>query len=518
MSLMAIDKRKIPFDIHILDDLGVSIKRLASDSRRVKPGDTFLAYAGSEFDARKFIPEAIKAGANAILWEKKGFSWKAEWQLPAMPIAGLKEKTGIIASHVYGNPSEKMWLVGITGTNGKTSCSHWIAQAMSALNKKTAVIGTLGNGFTNALEPTINTTPDGILLQQAMARYLRQGADSMAIEVSSHGVEQGRINGVTFSVAVLTNLSHDHLDYHGSMDIYAAAKAKLFFWPGLKCAVLNLDDIFGVELSRQLENQDTQVIGYGFTQPGIDSRPPGNLSVVRGSNLEASIDGLSFDVEYNNESKHVSVDLIGRFNASNLLAVLSTLLARGIKLADAVYAIQQIQPIVGRMEKFGGGDLPFVIVDYAHTPDALEKALVTLRGILRHSGEAQSESKKAQLLCVFGCGGGRDQAKRKISGEIVTRLADQVIITNDNPRNEPPQQIIDEIVVGANKNTNFSIEEDRASAIYQAIYSARKGDVVLIAGKGHENYQEIKGKKMPFSDARVAQQVLHELAVKVMRP
>lgn len=515
MNLMVMSKHKKTFDIHLLDDLGVSIKRLESDSRRVKPGDTFLAYSGKNFDARKFIPEAIKAGANAILWEKKNFSWNPEWQLPAMPITGLKEKTGLIASYVYGHPSEKLWLVGITGTNGKTSCSHWIAQAMSVLNNKTAVIGTLGNGFPGALESTINTTPDGVLLQQMMADYLHQGADSVAIEVSSHGIVQERINGAQFSVAVLTNLSHDHLDYHGSMDAYASAKAKLFFWPGLKHAVLNLDEVYGVELSRQLENKDIQVIGYGFMQPEMSGGVSDNLSVVRGSNLQSSIQGLSFDVEYQNECEHVAIDLIGRFNASNLLAVLSTLLTKGIKFTDAVNAIRQIKPIVGRMEKYGGDDLPFVIVDYAHTPDALEKVLVTLREVIKRSlGNTSSKNANAKLLCVFGCGGERDQEKRKKCGEVATRLADEVIVTNDNPRNESPQQIIDAIVSGAHQNANLSIEEDRACAIHQAIFSAKEGDIVLIAGKGHENHQEINGQKISFSDAKIVQQNLLELAAK----
>ncbi len=514
MSVM-IGKHKNTFDIQLLDDLGVSIKRLVSDSRQVKPGDTFLAYAGKEFDARKFIPEAIKAGANAILWEKRNFTWNPEWQLPAMPVAGLKEKTGQIASHIYGHPSEKLWLVGITGTNGKTSCSHWIAQAMSALNNKTAVIGTLGNGFPGALEPTINTTPDSVLLQQMMADYLRQGADSMAIEVSSHGIVQERINGAVFSVAVLTNLSHDHLDYHGSMDAYASAKAKLFFWAGLKHAVLNLDEVYGVELSRQLENKDIQVIGYGFMQPEMSSGYADNLSIVRGSNLQSGIQGLSFDVEYQNECEHVAIDLIGRFNASNLLAVLSTLLARGIKFTDAVNALQQAKPIAGRMEKYGGGKLPFVIVDYAHTPDALEKVLVTLREVIKHSiKQTPSRNDKAKLLCVFGCGGERDQAKRKLMGEVTTRLADEVTITNDNPRQELPREIIEQIVAGTHENTSFNIEEDRAVAIRQTINSAGKDDIVLIAGKGHESFQEIKGKKIPFSDAKIVQQVLRELTAK----
>jgi len=501
---MTTENPKKPFDFHLLDDLGVSIKHLVSDSRQVKPGDTFLAYAGERFDARRFIPQAIAAGANAVLWERRNFTWNPAWQLPNLPVVDLRAKAGFIASHVYGCPSQKLWLVGITGTNGKTSCSHWFAQAMAALYKKTAVIGTLGDGFLGSLSPIENTTPDATLLQYELAEFLQQGAKSVAMEVSSHGMAQARLNGAKIAVAVLTNLSRDHLDYHGSMDEYAAAKAKLFFWPGLKNAVLNLDDVLGVELSRQLANKDTQVIGYGFRQPEMPCQYQDNLRILRGSNLSANIRGLMFDVEFEKDHARIELDLLGRFNASNLLAVLAALLASGFRFSDAVWALQQIKPIPGRMEKLDGGDRSNVILDYAHTPDALEKVLVTLREIL---------VKNARLICVFGCGGERDRGKRGLIGEVAARLADEVIVTSDNPRNEDPREIIDDIVAGA--KTTVNIEEDRASAIYQAIYSARKGDIVLIAGKGHEDYQESNGQKIPFSDSEVAQQVLLELSAKV---
>ncbi len=502
------------FDSHLLDNLGVPIQNLVADSRMVKPGDTFLAYAGEKFDAREFIPQAIAAGANAVLWERQNFSWNPAWQLPALPIAGLQRKAGFIANHVYGYPSQKLRLVGITGTNGKTSCSHWFAQAMTILNKKTAVIGTLGNGFFGELEYSKNTTPDAILLQQKIAKFLQQGAENVAMEVSSHGAVQGRINGVTFTVAVLTNLSRDHLDYHGSMDAYAAAKAKLFFWPGLKCAVLNLDDVFGVELSRQLVSQSTQVIGYGFRQS--ESSNLDQFRMVRGSNLKANLHGLAFDVAFEGSCEKLEVDLVGKFNASNLLAVLATMLASDVKLSDAVRSLQQVRGIPGRMEKFGGGNQPIVIVDYAHTPDALEKVLTTLREMLLTLGQKPDPvTEKAKLFCVFGCGGERDQGKRKLAGEVVTRFADEVIVTSDNPRSEDPLAIIDQIVVGAHTDTSYQIEENRALAIYQAIYSACQGDIVLIAGKGHEMYQEIDGQKIPFSDSQIVQQVLKDLALEV---
>ncbi len=504
VALKETDKSNRIFDASLLDGLGVPVKNLVSDSRRIKPGDTFLAYAGYQYDAREFIPQAIAAGANAVLWEQHDFCWNPTWQLPALPISELKIKSGFIASHVYGNPSQKMQVIGITGTNGKTSCCHWIAQALTVLNKKAMVVGTLGNGFVGKLDVTANTTPEAILMQQEMAKYLRQGADSVAVEVSSHGIAQGRLNGSTISVAVLTNLSRDHLDYHASMDEYAAIKAQLFFWPGLKHAVLNLDDMFGVKLSQQLMNRNTQVFAYGFKVPALELEYLNSFKIIHGLNLVATVKGLTFDVMFEDYCAQITVDLIGRFNASNILSVLATLLASGVKFSDAVMAVQQIQPIVGRMEKFGGGALPAVIVDYAHTPDALEKVLVTLREVA---------PRKAELFCVLGCGGNRDSGKRRLMGEVATRLADKVILTSDNPRDESPRMIIEEIAADA--HSGFSIEEDRALAIRQAIHSAGREDIVLIAGKGHETYQEIGQQKLPFSDRNVVMQVLRELAPKI---
>lgn len=505
-------RSKAYFDFHALDDLGVSISNLATDSRMVKPGDTFLAYAGEKFDARKFIPQAIAAGANAVLWERRGFVWDPAWQAPNLPVARLRAKAGIIADHVYGHPSQKLWLIGITGTNGKTSCSHWIAQAMTALGKKTAVIGTLGTGFSGELELTANTTPDAVLLQRRMADFLRYGAQCVAMEVSSHGIVQERISGSTFAIALFTNLSRDHLDYHRSMEAYAAAKAQLFRWPGLKYAVLNLDDAYGIELSQQLAGMDAKVIGYGFNEPALPMRDSEKFRVVRGRNLKASPRGLEFDIEFENEFETeysgFKTNVVGRFNASNLLGVMATLLASGVRLVDAVRVLQHVHPVAGRMQQMGGGDQPLVVVDYAHTPDALEKVLATLREIFPTGFEANAGSKtrNPRLICVFGCGGERDRGKRPLLGAVATRLADEVIITSDNPRKEDPHVIIGEIAAGA--GGNFHIEEDRATAIYRAIQGAHKGDVVLIAGKGHEAYQEIDGEKLPFDDGEVARRIL----------
>ena len=500
------------FDFRIFDGLNVKISSLATDSRVVKQGDTFLAYAGERSDGRNFIHQAIAAGANAVLWEPEGLVWDPVWKAPNLPIAGLRAKAGIIADYVYGHPSQKLWLIGITGTNGKTSCSHWIAQALTALGKKTAVIGTLGTGFCEALEPTANTTPDAVFLQEKMADLLRHGVCCLAMEVSSHGIMQERINGSTFSVALFTNLSRDHLDYHGSMEAYAAAKARLFRWPGLRYAVLNLDDAFGVGLSNHLLETDVQIIGYGFTEAATQTRDTMKFKILRGYNLKAGARGLKFDIEFEGEHLELETEVTGRFNASNLLGVLATLLASGIRLIDAARALREIRPVAGRMQQLGGGDQPLVFVDYAHTPDAMEKVLTALREIL-HSSPArgiESEARNPKLICVFGCGGDRDRGKRSLLGEVTTRLADEVIITSDNSRQEDPDVIISEIVAGA--GVNHRIEKDRAKAIFGAIHYTKSGDVVLIAGKGHEAYQEIGGQKFPFNDVEVAKQVLMEKA------
>ena len=509
------DKLEENFDPSLLNSLGIDVENIATDSRMVKPGDTFLAYVGEKVDARKFIPQAIEAGANAVLWERNGFVWNAKWgNTPNLPVSKLRAKVGAIASHVYGNPSGKLRLIGVTGTNGKTSCVQWIAQALTRFDIKTASIGTLGNGFADELRPAVNTTPDPVLLQQRIASFLKHGAQYVVMEVSSHGIEQGRINGSTLSVALFTNLSHDHLDYHGSMQAYAAAKARLFHWAGLKYAVLNFDDVFSVELIKQLTGRATHIIGYGFKELGIKERDPKLFKMVHGHNLRVSSQGLEFDVVFEGECIKVKTELIGEFNASNLLAVLSTLLACGLSLSDAVKSLQGIQPIPGRMEKFGGGNLPLVVVDFAHTPEALEKTLIALRVVINSAKDiSKIKNKKSKLICVFGCGGDRDQDKRALMGKIATELSDETIITSDNPRNEDPCSIINEIVSGA--GINYLVQENREAAIRRALYGAHKGDIVLIAGKGHEIYQEIGAKKFPFSDAKVVRLILQELTSKV---
>jgi len=496
------------FHLELLASLGVAITRLVTDSRAIKAGDTFVAYPGGQADGRQFIAQAIANGANAVIYEKlvsghpwdaHGFNWHDAWQLPNLAVADLLHHTGEIADYVYGNPSGKLWMVGITGTNGKTSCSHWIAQSFCALGKKTAVVGTLGNGFQGALQPTLNTTPDAICLHGLLADYLAQDAKAVAMEVSSHALAQGRVNGVKYDVALLTNLSRDHLDYHGDMQQYAAAKRRLFEWQNLKYAVLNLDDAFGAGFAEQLLNAEVEVVGYGLSDAALQLAERLGIRMVYGGALHMDAQGLSLQVHSSWGGGVLHSPLLGRFNAANLLGVLAVLLVSGVTLDDALRELALVQAVSGRMQTLGGDGCPSVVVDYAHTPDALGKVLQALREV--------AEAGSGKLICVFGCGGDRDRGKRPMMGAIATRLADNCIVTSDNPRNEEPRDIIAAIVSGMGK-WNYQIIEDRAQAIEQAIGHARAEDTVLLAGKGHELYQEIKGVKYPFSDIEVAQRAL----------
>jgi UDP-N-acetylmuramoyl-L-alanyl-D-glutamate--2,6-diaminopimelate ligase len=451
----------------------------------VQPGDVFVAFPGAQVDGRDFIAQALANGAAAVIAEagKKGGAGDAA----IVEVSGLAALSGEIAHLVYGRPSEKLWLAGVTGTNGKTSVSHWIAQAMNAMQHRCAVIGTLGNGFLESLVESPNTTPDAIILHAEFAGFVAQGAKACAMEVSSIGFDQGRVNGAAFDVAVFTNLTRDHLDYHGSMAAYAAAKEKLFFVPGLSVAVLNLDDPFGAELAVRLRGR-LHVIGYTL---GPDA---GGEDVLRAENLGMSAAGVEFDLR----GVHFTAPVVGRFNVSNLLAVIGALLARNERLEDIAVALNRIQPPPGRMQALGGVDQPLVVVDYAHTPDALEKAL----GVLRETAAARG----GRLVCVFGCGGNRDPGKRPQMGAIAERLADQVVLTSDNPRSENPQAIIDGILGGMKSPP--AVEPDRGQAIADAVADADPRDVILLAGKGHEPYQEIAGVRHPFSDIDVAKSAL----------
>jgi UDP-N-acetylmuramoyl-L-alanyl-D-glutamate--2,6-diaminopimelate ligase len=488
-----------------LESLGVKITRLVTDSRAVLPGDTFVAYPGSQADGRKFIAEAMTRGANAVLWESKDFKWNAAWTISNLAVTNLRHHAGEIADYVYGNPSSKLWTVGITGTNGKTSCSHWVAQALCSLGRKTALVGTLGNGFPADLQHTINTTPDAVCLHGLLADFLAQGAQAIAMEVSSHALEQGRVNAIEYDVAMLTNLSRDHLDYHGDMQHYAAAKRRLFDSQKLKFAVLNLDDAFGAELAAGLQDKEVEVVGYGCNETSLKLAERLGMRMVYGSALQMNATGICLQVHSSWGGAELQSGLVGRFNVENLLGVLAVLLVSDVTLTDAIHELGRLNAIPGRMQTYGGSGLPAVVVDYAHTPDALEKVLQALREITA-----------GKLVCVFGCGGDRDRGKRPMMGAIAAQLADECIVTSDNPRGEAPEEIIAAIVAGMNE-WNYRIIENRAEAITRTIINSAATDTILLAGKGHESYQEISGVKYPFSDAEAAKQALAMWASKPLQ-
>jgi len=513
------------------DNLPSALCPLVSDSRAVRQGDTFVACPGEKTDGRQFIAQAIAQGANAVIWEAQHFAWNDAWQIPNLAVSDLRHKAGWLADAVYGAPSEKLWLVGITGTNGKTSTSHWIAHALNDAGKKCALIGTLGNGFVDSLQPSANTTPDAISVHGLLADYLHADAQAVAMEVSSHALAQGRVNGVRFDVALLTNLSRDHLDYHGDMESYAASKRKLFDWDQLKYAVLNLDDAFGAELAEQLREGSAEVIGYGLSDAALQLAERLGLRMVYGDLAEMSGQGLRLDIYSSwgaaatryceaadcgssrptpppapdacahrvGGAAQINSALVGRFNAANLLGALAVLLVSGIELDEAAQSLSRVQAVAGRMQRVGGESQPTVIVDYAHTPDALEKVLLALREV--------NDSTGGRLICVFGCGGDRDRGKRAMMGLVAEKFSDHCIVTSDNPRSEDPQRIIAEILGGMTAH-NHEVIAERAAAIERAIGIARQRDTVLLAGKGHEDYQEIDGVKYPFSDAAVAGQAL----------
>ncbi|MES3022360.1 MAG: UDP-N-acetylmuramoyl-L-alanyl-D-glutamate--2,6-diaminopimelate ligase [Pseudomonadota bacterium] len=476
--------------------------KLASDSRRVKAGDVFFAWPGEAGDGRDYIAGAIAGGAAAVLYEPRGFAWDPAWEVPHLAVEDLKHRAGPIAHACLALPDAAMFTVGLTGTNGKTSCAVWLGQAFARLGETAAVIGTLGVGlFKGRAAPEFDvtgyTTPDAVLLAAKLAEVRDAGARALAIEVSSIGLAQARAAGMHFDVAVFTNLTRDHLDYHGDMQAYEDAKRILFDWPGLKTAVLNLDDPAGLRLVAHLQSgagARAAIIGYTLHdaagRPDIDG-----VAILRASQFKSRHAGTDFHLETPHGAATVKTGLVGHFNVSNALAVLGALLAKGVALRAALEAVEALTPAPGRMQQVGGQDAPMVVIDYAHTPDALEKTLGALRQVAHERG--------GQLWCVFGCGGDRDPGKRPQMGAIA-QLASHVLVTSDNPRSETPAEIIAQIVAGmdpAHPHSQFQAIEDRAAAILSAVKHAAKADVILLAGKGHEPYQEIKGRKMPFSDA-----------------
>jgi UDP-N-acetylmuramoyl-L-alanyl-D-glutamate--2,6-diaminopimelate ligase len=481
---------------HVADAIGWlrlqarSGAHLHADTRTLAPGDVFLAYAVDGADNRPHIARAFERGAAAVLYQPEGFAGEVD-AAHALAVPALNELAGEIASGWYGEPSRSMRVIGVTGTNGKTSCTQWIAAALSSLEGPCAVIGTLGTGMPGRLVQTGFTTPDAPQLQRSLAALAAAGAKSVAMEVSSHALHQGRVNGTAFDIAVFTNLTQDHLDYHGTFEAYEAAKARLFDWPTLQAAIVNRDDAAGQRFIARTMGR-VRTISYG-----IGAAPPAGHAdaSICATNVRATPTGTAFHLSSDWGTSEVEVGTLGLFNVSNLLAVLGALLASGVPLAAALTQLAKLEPVNGRMQRLGGriaNDEPLVVVDYAHTPDALEKTLDALRPI--------AEARGGKLVCMFGCGGDRDATKRPLMGAIAERLADAVVVTSDNPRSEASQSIIEQILAGMTEPGRARAIEDRASAILQAVRGAAREDVVVLAGKGHEATQEIMGKKRAFSD------------------
>ncbi|WP_323121562.1 UDP-N-acetylmuramoyl-L-alanyl-D-glutamate--2,6-diaminopimelate ligase [Burkholderia alba] len=465
--------------------------QLHADTRSLRAGDVFFAYAVDGADNRAFIANALERGAAAVLYQPEGFAADGLDPAVALAVPALDELAGEIASTWYGDPSDAMLAVGVTGTNGKTSCTQWIATALTALHQPCAVIGTLGSGMPGQLVHSGFTTPDAPQLQRSLAQLQAAGAQAVAMEVSSHALHQGRVNGTAFDIAVFTNLTQDHLDYHLTFDAYEAAKAKLFAWRGLRIAVVNRDDAAGRRLLEKLHGR-VRTIAYGIATP--QEHTPADRELVA-TDVRATATGTALRLTSPWGDADIEVGTLGLFNVSNLLAVLGTLLAADVPFDAALAELARLESVNGRMQRLGGrlhNDEPLVVVDYAHTPDALEKTLDALRPIAQARG--------GELVCMFGCGGDRDATKRPLMGAIAERLADKVVVTSDNPRSEDPQNIIDQIVAGMRDAARVRRIEDRASAILQAVRGAAREDVVVLAGKGHEATQEIMGKKRAFSD------------------
>lgn len=467
-------------------EFDVKISGVQLDSRLVRPGDLFFACFGDHHDARDYIDFAIARGAVAVLAHAGGIWHDVQMRQGVIVIAidNLQAKTSEIASRFFDDPSAAMGMIGVTGTNGKTSCTQFIAQTLAGMDRRCGVIGTIGCGLYGDMRETTHTTPDPVFIQSTLAQMRLQGADTVAMEVSSQGLHQNRVNGVQFDVAVFTNLTRDHLDYHGSMEAYADTKRKLFMFDGLVSAVVNMDDPFAAKILNSLAS-DVKIYTFSVSNQRAD---------VYALELDLNRTGYKAKVRTPFGDGDITGCLLGRFNFSNVMAVIATLIAnespRGdFHLGALLAQISRLQPVNGRMQIVGENADITVVVDYAHTPDALRSALVALR-----------EHFTGNIWCVFGCGGNRDQGKRPLMAEAAERYANHVIVTDDNPRTECADDIVKQIVLGIEDPSRIVIERDRAKAIALAINGASPGDVVLIAGKGHETYQDINGNKMAFSD------------------
>lgn len=484
------------------DDL--LVRGISMDSRKIKTGYLFLSLAKDLQTRNIHLEMALMSGATVILFEAqqplsdKEVGLIDQYRVSGFAVRSLATKVGEIAARFYRHPSLSLQVIAVTGTNGKTSVTQFIAQALEACGQQCGVIGTLGVGRVNALQHTGMTTPDPVTLQSALAEMRDQAVKYVVIEASSHALVQGRLNSVSIDCAVYTNLSRDHLDYHANMVEYAAVKQSLFEVTELRNAVINAGDDLGKKILALLDSR-SRVKTISYASIAVDNV---TASHIQASQIELSVSGLSFSIESDFGDDNLSATLLGQFNVDNLLATLGVLLLLDISFEQAMAALSACKSVSGRMESYGNPQQPCVIVDYAHTPDALEKALQSLRSHLKTGGD---------LWCVFGCGGNRDVGKRSLMGRCAESLADKVILTDDNPRTEDNLQIINDILAGTSQSDKIITQSDRRLAITYAITHAKVDDIVLIAGKGHENYQDIANVRHLFSDAQVVCEVLAEL-------
>lgn len=466
----------------------VTIHGLKTDSREVASGDAFIALAGAKTPADFYVDKAITAGATVILLETEQAGECAERHgALIVPVAGLRGLVGRIADRFFEHPSQRLRLIGVTGTNGKTSVCQYVAQLLKETGTPCGILGTLGYGMPGSLQPATHTTPDAVQVNRVLSRIVKQEGRAAVMEVSSHALEQGRVDNISMTGAVFTNLTRDHLDYHGSMEAYGAAKARLFEREELHFSVINFDDPFGRQLFEQLEGRCDRV-RYSLHEAQTE---------LWLREFRPTDDGFEAEVDGEWGRFVIAVPLMGSFNASNVLAAMATVLTLGVPVDRVQQAAGRLTPPPGRLERFDGANGVRVVVDYAHTADALANALAALRPHV-----------DGELICVFGCGGDRDTGKRPDMAREAEKLADRVVVTDDNPRSEHPEAIARDILAGFSDSAKVTVIHDRAEAIQSAIRSATPNDLVLIAGKGHEAYQEIAGQKYPFSDA---EQVRHNL-------
>lgn len=477
-------------------DTSINVTGVSIDSRQVKSGDLFMAYRGTVVNGVDYIDDAIKAGACAIAIEEDESVNLESIEVPVVKVSNLRKQAGVIISRFYNEPSKQLQVIGITGTNGKTTVSYMIAQVLYSLGKRSAVIGTIGSGQFGKVESANMTTPDPVKLHSLFSSWVNE-VDSVVMEVSSHALDQGRVAGTEFDTAIFTNISRDHLDYHETLEDYADAKFQLFKLAGLKHAIVNVDDKYGIQLIDLLP-ETMEIIAYSTntTQPELDRK---NVSFVCCEKIERDQLKTKLTIQSPwNHSGNVVIDtsLLGTFNIENILAAFSALCVSGLAAEKVAKALSEFSGIPGRMEYFSSELKPLLIVDYAHTPDALEKALSTLRFYC-----------SGKLYCVFGCGGDRDTGKRSEMGAIAESLADQIVLTNDNPRTEQEDKIVGNILEGIKDKSKVSIKYDRSDAIINTYLNASADDVILVAGKGHETTQQVGTTLLPFSDRELARRL-----------